>query len=64
MSMYACYGCGDVCVHAGKLIQYEWQKFCSRSCFLDRWFHNQNERINLMLKLKRNRAKREGNSNE
>jgi len=44
-------------VHTGKLIKYEWQKFCSRACFLERWFHNQNERINLRLKLKKNRAK-------
>lgn len=45
---YVCYGCDDVCVYTSNKIKYEWQKFCSRSCFLERWFANQYERLRFL----------------
>jgi len=45
---YTCYGCDDVCLYKGDAIEWEWQKFCSRACFLERLFANQYERLRFL----------------
>jgi hypothetical protein len=33
---YECRYCDDVCIYNGKEL-WNWQEFCSKACFMERW---------------------------